>query len=182
MKLARLCLLTCLMAVPFSASADTAFDAAPSGATIEQPELKTDISVAIVRPALEADGTPVLDKDGLPTFTFIPVEDTTILPGDEIRYSVNMQMAGGDASNLELAFDIPAETKLLPATISSDRVAAFAVGDGQSPETRTPVFDDAGAVSEAYTALEDGAQRRLFATFDLPSGEAAIITYNAIIR
>lgn len=184
MTIARLALLSCLLATPFAVGAEshdeaTTVDVAQDAA----PAVSARMTLAVVRPVIDENGDAVRDTDGNPTVLYVPAADTTILPTDEVRYLAEMTSVGAAASNLEMVFDLPAEAQLIPTSVVSDVTAAFAVGDGETPETRTAIFDDTGALSPAYTALEDGSQVHLYVTIPaLPSEATGTISYNMTIR
>ncbi len=157
----------------------------PAGASAS-PSVTAALSLEALKPVLDENGQPLLDAEGQPTLEFQPVTDgVALLPGDEFRYIATLQNDGAEVQALEVGLDLPQASRLMPETVAASDEATFELGSTADAALREPLLVEIDGASVPNPAWVQAPERfdRLFARIDqIPSGQAARVTYHLVVR
>jgi len=173
-----LCL--CIIAIwvahaPAIAQTDASVDAASD-------TVKVALAGYTLEPELTENGSPVLDDDGKPVISRVPLDESVITPGDVVLYVITLDNPTDDpAMNLQLGAQIAAELVLDPFSITGPDGLVVEWADEENPDQFIPIFEEIDG-EQVMTADLDALRALRLTLPELPPSEQSIVEYTATLR
>jgi len=159
-------------------------DAQSSETSHVEPGVTADLQITVKRPLLDENGVETVDQDGNPVHEYVALTETQVLPGDELKYRINIDNGGKTAENLAFMLNVPEGIEVIGETISSTVEATFMASPRNDAEKTIEIFADPDTrqVSEDFdeTAAEVGALH--IAIDKLDDGASAVVIYHATVK
>jgi hypothetical protein len=135
-----------------------------------------------LEPELDEDGVPVLDDDGQPVLLRVPLDDSVIVPGDDVLYVITLSNPTLEvAVNLQLAAQVAPEVLLDPYSFVGPEGFLLEWADIENPDQFRPVFVEIEGETEMQADLEVLRILRLTLPELPPTGEISI-EYTVTLR